>query len=308
MLIYVQYILHIINISFIYGGKYMDIKQMYYFKTIVEQGTISNAAKVLHMAQPPLSIQLKQLEDELNVQLLKRGHRSVELTDAGKLFYKRCIQMISLSELTYNEMQDIKKRIIRIGITSSNSALIQNQRILDFFRQYPEYSFQIHEGTTYQLLDSLLSHVIDIGFVRTPFNNNNVNAIYLEQEPMYAVGTKKYITQKMNTISYYSKTPLIIHRRYNQFIIDFCINNHFNPFIKCLCDDVRTSIILASSELGVAIVPESALSLVKDNRLITVPLEHKALYTGIAFITRKDEEATPIITQFINSFKDNKKL
>ena len=49
----------------------MDMKQMLYFKTIVEEGTISKAAKHLHMAQPPLSMQLKQLEEELGVQLLK---------------------------------------------------------------------------------------------------------------------------------------------------------------------------------------------------------------------------------------------
>lgn len=286
----------------------MDIKQMYYFKTIVEQGTISNAAKVLHMAQPPLSIQLRQLEYELNVQLLKRGHRSVELTDAGKLFYKRCLQMISLSELTFNEMQDVKKKIIRIGITSSNSALIQNHRILDFFKSYPEYSFQISEGTTYQLLDSLLSHSIDLGFVRTPFNNNNVNSIYLNKEPMYAIGLPQYMNDTMNNITDYKEIPLIIHRRYQTLIVDYCIENNFNPFIKGLCDDVRTSLIFASGGLGVAFVPESALALVNNERLIIVALKHKALYTSITFITRKDEELSPIVNQFINSFKENKTL
>ena len=83
----------------------MDIKQMIYFKTIVEAGTISKAAQVLHMAQPPLSMQLKQLEDELGVQLLKRGHRKIELTKAGRLFYKRSLQIISLSEITLHEMK-----------------------------------------------------------------------------------------------------------------------------------------------------------------------------------------------------------
>ena len=96
--------------------------------------------------------------------------------------------MISLSELTYNEMQDISKKIIRIGITSSNASLIQNRRILKFFKDYPDYSFEIYEGTTYELLDLLQSHGIDMGFVRTPFNNNRVNAIYFDKEPMYAVG------------------------------------------------------------------------------------------------------------------------
>ncbi len=286
----------------------MDIKQMIYFKTIVEQGTISNAAKHLHMAQPPLSMQLKQLEYELNVQLLKRGHRNIELTDAGKLFYKRCLQMISLSELTYNEMQDISKKIIRIGITSSNASLIQNRRILKFFKDYPDYSFEIYEGTTYELLDLLQSHGIDMGFVRTPFNNNRVNAIYFDKEPMYAVGKKEFLTPSMNDIKNYKNVPLLLHRRYYPLITDYCITKNFNPFIKCQSDDSRTSLILASSGLGVAMVPRSALPLINDPSLIVIPLKHKSLYTSITFITRKEEEMPPIINHFINSFKEDKTL
>jgi DNA-binding transcriptional LysR family regulator len=277
----------------------MDIKQMIYFKTIVEQGTISKAAKVLHIAQPPLSIQLKQLENELDVQLLKRGHRNIELTEAGKLFYKRCMQMISLHELTINEMKNIERKIIRIGITSSNSSLIQNKKISDFFKQYPQYSFQITEGTTYELLDSLLSHNIDIGIVRTPFNNNQINALYLNKEEMYAVGTNEYLNETMKTIEDYKDIPLLIHRRYTPLITDYCLNKHFNPFIKCQSDDCRTSLIWATTGLGVAIVPKSALPLINSHELLKVPLINKELYTSIAIIYRK-EEISSITKDFIN--------
>ena len=119
----------------------MDIKQMIYFKTIVEEGTISKAAQVLHMAQPPLSTQLKQLEDELGVQLLKRGHRKVELTQAGKLFYKRSLQILTLSEMTLHEMKETQNEIIRIGITSSNSGLIE--KIQDYLIRNKLLSFRI---------------------------------------------------------------------------------------------------------------------------------------------------------------------
>ena len=82
----------------------MDIRQMKYFKTIVEEGTISKAAKVLHMAQPPLSMQLKQLEEELGVILLKRGNKQIELTDAGTQFYKRCLQILDLTKMNFNNL------------------------------------------------------------------------------------------------------------------------------------------------------------------------------------------------------------
>lgn len=278
----------------------MDIKQMIYFKTIVEEGTISKAAQVLHMAQPPLSIQLKQLEDELGIQLLKRGHRKIELTQAGKLFYKRSLQMISLHEMTINEMKETQNEILRIGITSSNSAIIQN--INQYLFSQKSLSFRIYEGTTYELIDLLIAHNIDLGIVRTPFDQSQVNAQYLTKEPMIAVGNQQYLNPSMNHIKDYQNIPLIIHQRYLPLISDHCLNQHFNPFIKMSSDDCRTSLIWASAKQGVAIVPQSALPLIHDSSLLIVPLIDKELFTSVAFITRKEEISDFRIQEFIQQF------
>lgn len=280
----------------------MDMKQMLYFKTIVEEGTISKAAKHLHMAQPPLSMQLKQLEEELGVQLLKRGHRKIELTDAGRLFYKRSLQILNLSELTINEMKDSFNETIRIGITSSNSALIQLPSVQKFLFEHSHLSFQIREGTTYEMIDLLLAHNIDIGIVRTPFDASNVQAFYLKKEPMIAIGHQDYFTNDKHIIKDFYNLPLIIHQRYLPLITDYCLNQHFNPYIKTTSDDCRTSLIWASSHQGVAIVPQSALLLNHDLSLCSVILEDKALYTSVAFITRKDEKVPDIIQELMDSF------
>ena len=67
----------------------MDVKQLEYFRAIVDAGTISGAARVLHMTQPPLSYQVKMLEEELQVQLFLRGTKKITLTEAGKTLYDR---------------------------------------------------------------------------------------------------------------------------------------------------------------------------------------------------------------------------
>lgn len=278
----------------------MDIKQMIYFKTIVEAGTILKAASLLHMAQPPLSMQLKQLEAELGVQLLIRGHRKVELTAAGRLFYKRSLQMISLSETTLHEMKNTQNETLHIGITSSNSALIYH--LQSFLTKHPHLSFRIHEGTTYEMIDLLNAHNIDIGIVRTPFDQSQVNAFYLDEEPMIAVGSPNLLNDSMNQIKDYQNIPLIIHQRYLPLITDYCLNLHFNPFIKVTSDDCRTSIIWATLKQGIAIIPKSALSLIDDKALITVTLKDKELYTGVAFITRKQEVIDSRIQEFMQQF------
>lgn len=281
----------------------MDIRQMKYFKTIVEEGTISKAAKKLHMAQPPLSMQLKQLEEELSVILLKRGNKQVELTEAGNRFYKRCLQILDLIEITKNELKQSYQDVLRIGITSSNSGLIQQESIQEFIKKNKHVQYAIHEGSTYEILDLLLSHNIDLGIVRTPFDTSQVNTFYLEKEPMIAIGKKEYFINTKRKIKDFKDTPLIIHQRYLPLINDYCLNKLIQIQLKVTCDDSRTSLIWANSGIGVAICPMSSLALPYDHSLVYTILEDKNLYTGIAFITRKNEEISALLNEFIERFK-----
>ena len=73
----------------------MDVKQLEYFRAIVDAGTISGAARVLHMTQPPLSYQVKMLEEELQVQLFLRGTKKITLTEAGKTLYDRAGSLLT---------------------------------------------------------------------------------------------------------------------------------------------------------------------------------------------------------------------
>ena len=281
----------------------MDIRQMKYFKTIVEEGTISKAAKKLHMAQPPLSMQLKQLEEELSVILLKRGNKQVELTEAGNRFYKRCLQILDLTEITKNELKQSYQDVLRICITSSNSGLIQQESIQEFIKKNKHVQYAIHEGSTYEILDLLLSHNIDLGIVRTPFDTSQVNTFYLEKEPMIAIGKKEYFINTKRKIKDFKDTPLIIHQRYLPLINDYCLNKLIQIQLKVTCDDSRTSLIWANSGIGVAICPMSSLALPYDHSLVYTILEDKNLYTGIAFITRKNEEISALLNEFIERFK-----
>ena len=285
----------------------MDIKQLFYFKTIVEEGTISKAAEVLHMAQPPLSMQLKQLEEELGTQLLKRGHRKVELTPEGKLLYKRSLQMIDLHELIYHEIKDSQQEVLRIGVTSSNSAFIQQEKVNQYIKKHQNLSFRIHEGTTYEMIDLLLAHSIDIAIVRTPFDETQVKAYHLAHEPMIALAKPQYEISHKQKMLNFQNTPLIIHQRYLPLITDHCLNLHFNPHIKITSDDCRTSLIWASHGIGVAIIPQSALALNHDQSLVYTIIEDKELYTGISLITRKQEDIDPRILEFIELFFSNKR-
>ena len=149
----------------------MDIRQLIYFATIVEEGSISAAAKKLHLSQPPLSYQLKLLEEELHLQLLQRGARGVQLTEAGKVLYKRAQGILELTERTQKELQAMAGGFagtLHIGTVSSSGASLLDWRIPAFHEQYPQIGFAIHEGNTFELMEMLESGLIELAVVRTP--------------------------------------------------------------------------------------------------------------------------------------------
>ena len=84
----------------------MDIRQLLYFTTIAEEGSISAAAKKLHLSQPPLSYQIKQLEAELKVKLFERTRAGVTLTEAGKLLYDRTENILGYVRSTELEVSN----------------------------------------------------------------------------------------------------------------------------------------------------------------------------------------------------------
>lgn len=101
----------------------MDIRQLKYFLTITEEEQITAAARRLRIAQPPLSQQMKGLEDELGITLFKRGPRHIQLTDAGKLLANRARQILELSDSTVREIDDFKRGLkgtLSIGTVSSS--------------------------------------------------------------------------------------------------------------------------------------------------------------------------------------------
>ena len=144
----------------------MDIKQLTYFIAIVEEGNITRAANKLHMAQPPLSNQLKLLEDELGTKLLERGARKVSLTDAGKILYKRAKHIVEITKATIIEIEEFGKGVqgtLRLGTISSSGTALLSSRVIEFNKKYPNIKFEIHEGNTYEVLEMINSGIIEVG-------------------------------------------------------------------------------------------------------------------------------------------------
>ena len=167
----------------------MNLKQMEYFTAIVGEGSISGAARSLHISQPPLSAQMRQLEEELGVTLFDRGSRAIQLTEAGRLFYNRAVSILEMTKAARKELKQLEEGLLgtlRLGMISSVETQGIITSIASFRRRYPGMSFRISEGNTYQLLDKLTTGQIDAALVRTPFPEESFDCRYLTEEPMLA--------------------------------------------------------------------------------------------------------------------------
>ena len=142
----------------------MDLKQLHYFMTIVEEQQITAAARKLNMTQPPLSHQMKLLEKELGTQLFKRGSQCIELTEAGRLLVRRAQQLLDMAENTIREIDELGQSLqgtLSIGTISSSGSILLSPGMQKFHREYSGVHFEIHDANTYQLIEELEKGIRD---------------------------------------------------------------------------------------------------------------------------------------------------
>lgn len=172
----------------------MELRQLSYFTTIVNEGNISQAAKKLNISQPPLSHQMKLLEEELGATLFERGSRRIRLTPAGKTFYDRALAILDLSQAARTELTAQKQEIqgtIRLGIISSAIEFVTRHYLAPFRRSYPKAVFELYESNSYHLLDLLRSNQIDLAVIRTPFAKTGLEMQALPPDPFLAIGREE---------------------------------------------------------------------------------------------------------------------
>lgn len=173
----------------------MDIKILKNFITIAESGSICKAAKELHISQPPLSKQIHSLEEELGVKLFERSNRGIQLTKEGNLLYRHANSLIAYSNQIKRELMHEEDAIIRLGMITS-SVQYTLALIRKFFKDEPTH-FEITEGNSFHLLNLLENDMIDLAFIRTPFDmTKSFDYIKLTNDKLVATGLHSFFPEK----------------------------------------------------------------------------------------------------------------
>ena len=160
----------------------MDIRTLQYFLAVAREESITAAAQALHMTQPPLSRQMKDLEDELGKQLFIRGNRRVTLTDEGMILRKRAKELISLMEITRAEISASGESLsgdIYIGGGETQKIRYIAKAIKQFQEKYPDVHFHLYSGHANDMTERLDRGLLDFGIVIEPVDIQKYDYIRL---------------------------------------------------------------------------------------------------------------------------------
>ncbi|HEY9645559.1 MAG TPA: LysR family transcriptional regulator [Chroococcidiopsis sp.] len=290
----------------------IELRHLRYFIAVAEELHFGRAAEQLHMAQPPLSQQIRQLEAELGFTLFHRTKRSVKLTEAGEVFLKDCRQIFwQLEQAIESGRQASRGEIgqLVIGFVSSAAYNVLPRIIQGFRSAVPEVKPELHELTTDQQMQWLRDHRLDVGLVRLPIDETGLDVLTIWREPLVVALPENHALAQDATVSLrsLSNESFIVFPRplapglYDQ-IIGLCQQAQFSPRVVQEAIQMQTIVSLVAAELGIAIVPVSLQNLQRTG-VVYRPLQEPTPEAAIAVVWRSPD-VSPTVQRFLQVVQD----
>lgn len=248
----------------------MELRHLRYFIAVAEEGHITRAAERLGMQQPPLSQQIRALETELGVQLLRRKPRGVELTDAGRALLEDARAILAHVDHAFAATRRTargEQGRIAVGFTSSAPFHPFVPRVIRAFREtYPLVALTLDESGTTELIDDLLHERVDAAFIRTPVADPigiTINPLLEEAMLVALPGTHPLADTEaaLPLVALAGETFIVYRRRSGPGLYDAifaaCHAAGFSPMIGQEAPRIVSTLNLVAAGLGIAIVPAS---------------------------------------------------
>jgi DNA-binding transcriptional LysR family regulator len=251
----------------------MELRHIRYFLAVAAERNFTRAAERVGIGQPPLSLQIRDLEREVGARLFHRIPQGAELTEAGKAFHN----LVRNIPDNVERATQIARRTARgeagalaVGYTSS-SALnpVFSTALRNYRRAYPDVVLSLRESQTAQLIDGLLDEDLDVVFVRpVEADHEHLKIRVISEEPLMAVLPSKHRAAKLARLNLADlrDESFILHRREDtpsvfDTVIAACRKAGFEPTLGPSVPQLVTIVQLVAAELGVSLVAASLQAL-----------------------------------------------
>lgn len=289
----------------------MDLRLLRYFSVLAEELHFGRAAARLHISQPPLSQQIRLLEEELGTQLFERTHHRVELTAAG-LVFKEQVPLVfqQLSRALDLTRQTGRGQLgeLEIGMISSVMVGVLPNVLHLYCERYPGVDWRLHEMTPAAQLVALKEKRIDACVFRVGHDDPDFRNELIMYEPIRAVLPASHPLAQQDTVAPADLAEeafvalKLKHSRFADFLHECCIETGFTPQIRQQVIEVQTLLSLVRADFGVALLPASLEQLAPQGvvfRRLKPALPEVPLYA----IYRADDES-PVLKLFLETLRE----
>ncbi|HLR19422.1 MAG TPA: LysR substrate-binding domain-containing protein [Staphylococcus sp.] len=288
----------------------MDIKQMKYFVEVVNQNSMTDASKSLYIAQPTISKAIKDLENELDMTLFDRSKRQLVLTDAGRVFYQKSKEILTLyNDLPreINSLLGLETGHISIGL----SAVMNMNKFIhilgEFHQRYPNVTYNLVENGGKMIETQLINDEIDIGITTIPVDQSIFHSVLLYEEDLRLVLNKEHhlANYKQVDMGMLRNEDFILFNEdfyLNDKIIEAAKNAGYVPNTISKISQWNFIENLLSAHLGVSILPENIVNLL-DSSFKNIKIDDPAMRWQLGVIWKKDKYLSHATKKWIDFMK-----
>ncbi len=292
------------------GARTMDLRALHYFVVVAEERNITRAAERLKMSQPPLSNQIKGLEEELGVQLFIRGKRQLTITDAGLLLYRRARQILELSEQTRQEVQSTEglSGDLNISLVEGRAPYLLSRWIAGFRQEFPRVAVHLWNGSGDEVIERVQRGLADLALVAKPYNAELLEGFSVGREPWVAMMSREHpLAQEEGNFLPLRKLvgqPLFIPNRRSraESIRTWFSELGEEPTIAGDLSNYIDAVALAEQNAGVCIYPMTTYNV--SNLITAKIITESARQVEYALAWKRNDRPHDLRQEFINYVQD----
>lgn len=291
----------------------MELRHIRYFLAVAEEMNFSRAAEKLCIAQPPLSRQIMDLEEELGVSLFNRKRHALSLTDEGVLFKQYAIQVLDLVDHSTSEVRELKhglQGMLNLGTVEGNAPRLLAEWISGFHEENPHVQYTLWNGNSDDVVTRVMNGLCEVAVIMEPHNGVGLNSIPIYSEKWVAIIPKNHPILKNKskkvTMDDIADYELIIPSRESRLaeIGNWFKDTNKTPKVRCRVAHVLSAYELTRQGLGIAIFPASASNIVNSDEVTIKEFEDPAPTVSYILVWNKNKTLSHAATEFIDYIKD----
>ena len=287
----------------------MELRHIKYFLTLADEKSFTRAADKLLIAQPPLSRQIKDLEEELGTELFIRTSRGVTLTEAGERFKQYAIQILQLSDQSIDVIKEMSHGLqgtLYIASVDGQAPHLISNWISGFHKKYPNVEFNIWNGNSDDVVSRLKNGLCEVAVIMGPFDQENIEGILTYEEPWVAMIPAEHPLAKdeANEIELSKLAPydLIIPSRHSRLheITGWFSQNNLKPKIICQMAHIINAFELTEQNVGIAIYPAAAGIYADKDRVVVKKLIKPEVKASYYLVKNTEKQMQLVAEEFWN--------